>query len=305
MEYILRSLVSKSINGVVNLAPGTASRLLKELNFPGQRRIDAVRNYRHKVRITEGSWQEAYPVHFVALPDGRIWLIDGQHRLSVISELSAPVKITVRIVDMPSEQAARNFYAGFDDKGSVRTNVQILDAVGLAEKIGLSARMTRAVYEAAPLILNKLEPLTGSAHVRSNPGFFIHEHRMSTVSEWAEQAQEYEKIITGAGPLYEKLRKNGPVAVALYTLRYQPSKARLFWSGVATNDGLRKGDARHTLVQDFLTRDIGAGSQRQKIQQSALAWNAFCEGRDLKIIKCVTGAPISLWGTPVTGKAAK
>jgi len=55
MEYILRSLVSKSINGVVNLAPGTASRLLKELNFPGQRRIDAVRNYRHKVRITEGS----------------------------------------------------------------------------------------------------------------------------------------------------------------------------------------------------------------------------------------------------------
>lgn len=304
-EYILRSVVSRSPSGVVNLAPGTAKRILEDLNFPGQRRVDAVRSFRHKVRITEGVWSEAYPIHFASLPDGRLWLVDGQHRLTVISGLEAAIKVTIRIVEMLSEQAARNFYAGFDDKGSVRTNVQILDAVGIADKLNLSNRMARAVYEAAPIIMNKLEPLTGSSHVRSNPGLFVHEHRLATVAEWAEQAKQYEQIIEGAGLLYEKLRKTGAVAVALYTLRYQPAKAKTFWGGVAANDGLRKGDPRHTLVQDLLLRDIGSGSVRQKVQQSSLAWNAFCEGRDLKIIKCVTNAPIILWGTPINGKGHK
>jgi hypothetical protein len=33
-----------------------------------------------------------------------------------------------------------------------------------------------------------------------------------------------------------------------------------------------------------------------------MAWNAYCEGRDLKFIKCVEGAQIIIWGTPI-GKA--
>jgi hypothetical protein len=68
---------------------------------------------------------------------------------------------------------------------------------------------------------------------------------------------------------------------------------------VAENDGLRKNDPRATLINDILTRMIGTGSIRQKVQQPAVAWNAFCEGRDLKIIKCLDGAKLTLWGTPL------
>ena len=92
------------------------------------------------------------------------------------------------------------------------------------------------------------------------------------------------------------------MAVALYTLRHQPARAHEFWSGLAKNDGLRRGDPRATLIQDYLTRSVGIGSARQRVQQTTLAWNAFCEGRDLKIIKCIEDAPIVIWGTPVKAK---
>ena len=306
MEYILRSLVAKSDHGVVKVAPGIASRILDELNFPGQRKIDSRRIYGHEHAISKGHWMESYSIHFAALPDGRIWLVDGQHRLAAIAQQQRLVGVTIRIIDVDSEKEARDFYAGFDGKGSVRTNAQILDAVGISDALGLSARMTRAVYEAAPLLMNKLEPLAGSINMKKNPAMYLQSNRLALVTEWANQALEYDTITKKAGKgLYEKLRKTGPVAIALYTLRHQPARAKEFWSGVANNDGLRRGDPRHTLIQDFGVRDINSGSIRQRVQQSALAWNAFCEGRDLKIIKCITGAPIVVWGTPLNGKGGK
>lgn len=306
MEYILRSLVARSQDGIVNMAPGTAKRILEELNFPGQRGIDSRRVYGHAHAIVKGDWMESYSLHFAALPDGRIWLVDGQHRLTAIAEQNTVVPLTIRIIEVESEKEARTFYAGFDGKGSVRTNVQILDAVGLSGELGLSTRMTRAVYEAAPLLMNNLEPLTGSENIRMNPSIHLQSSRMATVVEWAKQAREYDEITKAAGKgLYEKLRKTGPCAVALYTLRHQPARARAFWKGLAENDGLRRGDPRHTLIQDLMGRDLGAGSVRQRVQQPILAWNAYCEGRDLKIIKCITGSPLIVWGTPLNGKAGK
>lgn len=306
MGHILRSMVAKSVDGVVKIAPGIAQRILEELNFPGQRKIDSRRVFSHHHAIIKGDWIELYPIHFALLPDGRIWLIDGQHRLAAMAAQDAPTPVTIRIVEVNSEKEARNFYTGFDGKGSVRTNQQILDAVGLAESLGLSNRMVRAVYEAAPLLLNGLEPISGSILIKANPGMYLQSNRMAVVSEWAKQAKAYEDITRSAGKaLYEKLRKTGPVAVALYTGRYQPAKATEFWRGIANNDGLRRGDPRHTLIQDFMVREVSLGSVRQRVQQSVLAWNAFCEGRDLKIIKCVTGAPIVVWGTPLNGKGGK
>jgi hypothetical protein len=300
MEYILRSQVVKSQGGMVKMAPGTAKRILEELNFQGQRKVESGRVYGHAYAIRTGEWMDDYPIHFAALPDGRIWLVDGQHRLSAISEQQSPVGVVIRLVEVDSEKEARKFYSGFDQKQSTRTNTQIIAAVDIAKDIGLSNRMTRAVFEAAPLLLNNLEVLHGSASVKSNPEFFLQQARMKVVTDWANEAKTYSGITEVARRgLYERLKKTGPVAVGLYTLRYQLAKAKEFWTGVANDDGLRKGDPRKTLINDLEERGLRTGSVRQRVQQSSLAWNAFCEGRDLKVIKCVTDAPIVLWGTPL------
>ena len=306
IEYVLTSIVARAPGGVVQMAPGIAKRILEEANFPEQRKIESSRVYGHHHNIIKGDWLDGHAITLALLPDGRMWTVDGQHRLTAISECAAPVPVTVRIVPVESEKEARLFYAGFDQRKSVRTNRQILDAVGIAKELGLSRPMTAAVFDASPLLLNNLEPLCAAASAKSNPGMHLQTSRLEVISKWAEEAKDYEAITKLAKKgLGVKMRGTGVMAVALYTLMHQPARAKDFWTGIAENDGLRKNDPRGTLINDLLTRSIGTGSVRQKIQQPALAWNAFCEGRDLKIIKCIDGAAITLWGTPLAkGRAA-
>lgn len=306
IEYVLKSMVARSPGGVVQMAAGIAKRILEEINFPDQRPIDKSRIYGHRYSIIRGDWLEGHAITIAQLPDGRMWTVDGQHRLTAISEHDSPVPVTVRIVQVESEKEARHFYTGFDQRKSVRTNVQILDAVGIAEETKLSRPMAAAVFDATPLLLNRLEPLSGSFGTQKNPEIFLQHNRLQAVADWAQEARNYEQIIKSAKKgLLAKMRGAGIVAVALYTLRHQPVRAKEFWTGIAENDGLRKNDPRSTLINDILTRSIGTGNIRQKVQQPILAWNAYCEGRDLKIIKCIEGSALMLWGTPLAkGTAA-
>lgn len=307
MEYILKSVVARSKGGIVKLSPGTASRILDELNkFPRQRVIDHSRVYGHAHRIVKGDWLESFSIDFVELKNGRIWLVDGQNRLTAIKEQDSPVDVTLRIIPVESEFEAKQIFAGYDQKSSVRTNRQIIDAMGIAEEAGLSRKMTNVVFDAATLLLNDLEPITGSANTKKYPELFFQDNKLAMVKEWASEAMAYEAIIKKSKKGFiEFMRGTGVVAVALYTLRHQPAKAKEFWTGVAENDGLRKNDPRSALISDLLIRQKNAGNIRQKVQQPSLAWNAWCENRPLSIIKCITGAQLSLWGTPLNGKGKK
>lgn len=303
MEYILRSQIARSPSGLVKMAPGTAKRILDELNFPGQRPIYSSRVYGKSLAIITGDWMESFPIDFAALHDGRIWLLDGQHRLTAISQQDAPVPITIRLIEVDSEKEAKRLYAGYDQSDSVRTTKQILDAIGIAKEAGISERLSRSIYESAPILLNNMEPIVGSTNVRMHPEVFAKQKRLEAICAWAKEAKEFEQIVEpAAAALKARIKTQGPLAVGLYTLRHQPARAREFWGGMAKNDGLRRADPRSTLIQDYMTRVANNGSIRQKVQQTTLAWNAFCEGRDLKIIKCIEGAQIVIWGTPVKAK---
>lgn len=289
-------------NGVVHFTPEGARVILQYLNFPGQRKVDANRVYGHRHAIIRGDWMEGHAVTLVELPDGRIWLVDGQHRLTAISKGDSRVPVTIRIVPVESEREAREFYAGFDQATSVRTNTQIIEAVQADQDTGLSKAMATAVFDASTLLANNLEPLAGSANVKKNQDLFLQHNRLAAIAEWATEARKYEQIISKAKRvLRTKLMQSGVMAVALYTLRYQPTKAEEFWSGLAANDGLRSSDPRAALYTDLLARSLNTGSVRQRVQQPAVAWNAFFRGRTLQQIKCVVGAPIVLHGTPLKG----
>jgi len=307
MEYILKSVVAKSKSGLVHLSPGTALRILVELNnFPNQRVIDSARVYGHERKIITGDWIGSFPIDFVELPSGQIWLVDGQNRLTAISKQQVPIDVTMRIIPVESLQEAKKIFAGYDQKSSVRTNRQIIDAMGVADEVGLSRKMTNVVFDAATLLLNNLEPMSGSANTKKYPELFFQNNRLAVIKEWADEAAIYEQIIKKSKKGFiDCMRGTGIVAVALYTLRHQPAKAKEFWTGIAENDGLRKNDPRATLISDLLIRYKNSGNIRQKVQQPALAWNAWCEGRNLSIIRCVTGATLTLWGTPLNGKNAK
>jgi len=307
MEYILKSVIARSTGGVVRMSPGTAGRILDELNkFPRQRDIRPQRVYGHARRIVTGDWLESFQIDFVELPTGQIWLVDGQNRLTAIAQQDSVVPVTLRIIPVESVKEAKQIFAGYDQKSSIRTNRDILNAIGIAEETGMSRKMSDVVFAAATLLLNNLEPITGSANTSRYPELFFQNNRIEIVKEWAKEAIIFEQILKKAKTGFAtSLRGTGVVAVALYTLRHQPAKALEFWTGVAENDGLRKHDPRAAFISDLLLRQKNAGNIRQKVQQPALAWNAWCEGRNLSIIKCITGATITLWGTPLNGKGGK
>lgn len=90
------------------------------------------------------------------------------------------------------------------------------------------------------------------------------------------------------------------MAVALATLRYQPSGATEFWSAVAADNGLQKGDPAKALLQ-FLRNLVGVtgnATQRYQSRAAAAAWNAFWRGDRVGYIKPGLMTAFTLLGTP-------
>lgn len=305
IKYVILGMLEKSTNGIVKMAPGVAGRILEEMNFNGQRKIKEHRVVKHSARISNGLWKASFPITIVCIQNGGMWLIDGQHRLTAIARNSQSWPVTVIIAKAESEDEARRLYAGFDEPDSGRSSYEVIDAVGLSEELALPRSFTSRLFCALPVLRNGLEPLSGSEieagkYVR----LFGTDSRLADIGDWKREAEQYLQVIKKTtGKIRQKLNTVGVMSVALYTLRYQPAKASQFWHGLAENDGLRRDDPRATLLRDMMERNASAGSNRQTVQVPAAAWNAFCEGRPLKIIKCITGAPLTVWGTPVQGRA--
>lgn len=305
IKAVILGMLAKSTNGVVKMAPGVAQRILDEMNFKGQRNVREARVIKHQTRISSGLWKASFPVTIVILPTGEMWLVDGQHRLTAIARNSQSWPVTVILAKAESEQDARRLYAGFDEPDSKRSAHEVIDAVGLSDELGLPRAFTSRLFAAMPILRNSLEPLSGceieaGKYVR----LFGTDARLSDIGEWKKEAEQYfQALKKTTGKIRAKMNTAGVMSVALYTFRYQPAKAHQFWHGLAENDGLRRDDPRATLLRDMMERTANTGSNRQTVQVPAAAWNAFCEGRPLKIIKCITGAPLTVWGTPVQGRA--
>lgn len=303
-ETILQSMLSKSKNNMVVMPPGVAERILEELNFGGQRKVREPRLLKHLRRIVLGEWRGSFPITFAVLPNGVMYLVDGQHRLQAIVRHGAPMPITVLLSPVENMEEARRLYAGFDERDSVRTDNEMMDAVGVSDALDLPRAYTSKLYKALPILRNDLEPLTGSEiEAGKYVELFGVDARLAVIAEWKSEASQYLDVIQKtSGRIRARLQTAGCMAVALYTLRYQPIKALEFWHGIADNDGLRRNDPRNTFLRDVMERSLSTGSFRQTVQSPVLAWNAFCEGRELKIIKCVTGGAIAPWGTPLAGR---
>lgn len=298
ISRLVLSMLAKSENGIVNMTPGLASRILAETNFIGQRKLKIARVAERKLWIACNLWQPGFPITFVLFEDGTVWLVDGQHRLMAIYESGQTVQIKINVIEVTDERHARAIYSGFDKSDSTRSDSELLDGANIMERHGISRDTARSAFRAMVLLQNNMEPARGVTiegwNARST------EARMQSLGEWINEIKAYETACKDAETwLKRKLYGAGCMAVALYTLRHQRIKAIEFWSSVANDDGLSKGDPRKTLLDDFKNRSNNAGNIRQSVQQPSLAWNAWWKGESRRIIKCLTDAPIQILGTPM------
>ncbi|VVO79203.1 hypothetical protein PS870_01700 [Pseudomonas fluorescens] len=299
LTAIIKSLSRKAgENGQVTLAIGIAKRILDELNFSGQRRIKKARVAERLKEIRNGSWEaQISVVVLVELPDGSMQLIDGQHRLTAIVEHGVGVATCIKIIAARNEEDVRRFYAKYDMKGAGRSEAELLSASGLAAELEVRPATATGLLKAVSIIENGMEPNTKGEGKEHLAGF---DFRLGKAYQWDAEARAFDEIIDKADTfLKRKLLRAGTMAVALYTLKHSRIKALEFWTGVAENDGLRKLDSRARLIADLSNRALTSGNIRQSVQQSTVAWNAFFQGRNLSIIKCLDGAAIVIEGTPL------
>lgn len=103
------------------------------------------------------------------------------------------------------------------------------------------------------------------------------------------------------------LRRTLPLDLKrVYTIRdmafrHQPETAVSFWQGLSDNDGLRKGDARHTYLRLLSEPDGGRSTAENGARSAAVAWNAFFEGRQLTMIRVMPGK-FRIAGTVIRGR---
>lgn len=300
LSETIHSIVSKSKNGVINIPPGIAQRILDEANFAGQRKVKEYRVQERLEDITHQRWRpQVAPISFAQLPDGKLCLVNGQHRLHAIARSGTNVPNLVTIIPADNDADVRRLYALFDTPESRRSDTEMLQGAGVHEALGLKTRTTAALFKAMTLLRSDLEPTSNSMGVdaKSRNG------RLEDINDWATEARLFESLIEGCDSfLSRKMSTQSAMASFLYLLRHGGKLAVEFVSGIAENDGLKKGDPRARLIADFSNRSLRAGSIRQGVQQVSVAWNAFYDGRDLSIIKCHDGAPIIFKGTP-KGKA--
>jgi len=279
--------------------PSLAERALTEAHYDGQRRTRDHHVTLLADMMRRDKWSTGSHIAFARLGD-RLYLVTGRHRMHAVVASQRDIEFQVLIVEVQTMQEVAGLYYHFDVATRVRGTSDILNAVGAAEAYGLSKRGASAVYGAVPLIANRLTPLnyqTDPVRVRSV------DHRLDAAKAWWPYGVKFEEAIGPADAAVKaKMYRHGTFAVGMLTMKHQPDKAFAFWNGIALNDGLRRGDPRHTFLLDLANRAALGGQNVHGVIVPCAAWNAWFEGKSITHIKVTSTSVPRLLGTPFDGR---
>lgn len=303
-DVIVGMLKKAPDNRTITLSPNLAARLNDEARFPDQRKITPDRLYEAKQSILSGYWNPNHVIHVVRLSDGAFWVVNGQTRLTAIAECGKSIPVSIIVQPVEDEHEARAVYAQFDRGASTRTTQQLLSASAVAVEFNIPPQYANYLFSAVGIINNGLKVPSGSSTDERAVESRNITNKLGWIGEWAKEAHLYMDDVNACFPRgnpkkRRAMYRSGTLAVALMTYRYQRDRAHQFWQRVCDQENLRKYDPRNTLSRDIESRDGRYGVGFQSIQQAALAWNAFLQDRDLKIIKIISDWRLHLEGTPI------
>lgn len=280
--------------GFVTFSAVQANLVLRLCQFDGQRRVTKDQVATLADIMTRGKWQPKDKLDF-AIFDGKPILLNGYHRMNAQVKSGRSIKWTVVCHPCATYEEVRELYYKFDTNTRIRSGAQILAAVDFADNFGLTKQMAEALFRSVPVIANNFSSMHKD---KDRLTAKVMDRRLDFARNYSAAAEKYWASLDGCQPSFKrKFLSAGVCAVGLVTFRYQPIVAQEFWSNVALNDGLRRGDPRQTLHNFFLARSVGNGSQVVTAIAPSLAWNAFFEGRDLQIIKIYERPNIYISGT--------
>lgn len=291
--------------GRVIITPELAEKILSDANYDRQRSVDHRDVGVYAEMMRRGLWDLTDPISFARFNSNLI-LVNGQHRCHAVVAYGRPVEFRVAINECATLAELKALFYRFDTVMRRRTDHQVLSAIDLAAEHSVSKSIATATYRAIGIIANGFStPSNYTVKSEAAAKLKIVDLRVEACTPWWPAAQQLEEAMKRALPeLRPRILRATTFSVALITMRYQQARAVEFWRGVAENDGLKRTDVRHLFVRDLLGRDVSTGVVDQGILTASIAWNAWYEGRQLKIIKVAEGMGVRIAGTPVGGRRA-
>jgi hypothetical protein len=289
------------IEGVTTLSPLAMNRMLQNCGYEHQRTVSE----RHVAVLADlmrrGRWQAKSQIDFAVL-DGRYILINGYHRAYAQVRSGKTIQWSIALHPAKTEADLRSLYYAFDTNIRTRGARDILKAAEFGEVTGVTGEMASALYATVPYLTSKF------FMDQKGRNFLLErqvDRRLEVAEQYAKAAQRFAAAIEGApGHRRLKFRSGAVAAVAVATFRYQSETAWEFWSGVASMDGLKRGDPRLALASDFMSRKINS-AKVESFAPAIIAWNAWFNERELRIIKVLESFVPVIDGTPFDGKPIK
>lgn len=289
--------------GVVKLSAIEMNRVLQECGYEHQRGISDRHVDVLADLIKRDKWQPKSQIDF-ALFGGRLILVNGYHRGYAQVRAGKAIAWSIAIHPVRSEGELRTLYFAFDTNVRPRGGRDILGAYEFASSNGLSVMVAESLYRGIPLIASRFHLPPSKWDLLTSKAV---DRRLAIATEYAKAGARYGAAIEHLYVVRKRKFLSGAMtAVGAVTFRYQSETAWQFWSGVANNDGLKRGDPRLALVMDLASRKITGGTTVHAFGPAMVAWNAFFNDKSLTLIKIYpeTFVPV-IDGTPFDGTPVK
>lgn len=285
----------KLVCQVVMVTGADAAHLRKTCHYDRQRAISERNLRRLGAELVAKRFIDGTPVFFCRLPDGRLFIVNGNHTLESIAATGVSQRLVFIILDVQSEEDVARIY-GTMDVHKARTWADALRAVGMADEVTNAKRIMPAlgvILAGFDYVQNHIEAVTSRSI------------RFDLMKHYADESAMIQGAISGA-PLNNQraVQRASTLSVALECFKYQPRQALEFWRGMAQDDGLARNDPRKALLRWIQNNPVNQGQWLWPTQSrvAAHAWAAFCKGESLTIIRPSQAAGFTLYGTPWQGK---
>lgn len=273
---------------IVNMTPALARNLRDTAHFDRQRPLDVSTVARYANEMKKGWFVEGTPIYIAVMPDGQMYILNGNHTLEaiVLADVSVPLAVVYNHVDTFEE--ATHIYANLDIQ-KVRSWRNALQALEGDNATAFDSK----VLAALGIIMGGFNISSRSTSSRTE--------RFALFEFYGTPAQLIANAIQGAPAQHRQYIQRAPVlAVAIITAKAQPSMAVEFWQGLVFDNGLVVGDPRKALLRFLSSNVVNAGGNARTLQSVAasLAWNAYYEHRQLEVIKPNQAKGVKILGTP-------
>lgn len=269
------------------VTPHAARKLRDSAHFERQRNLSQEQIKKLANEMAAGRFIPGMQIYLAVMPAGQQFILNGNHTLEAVALYGKPVALTVTRVFINDFEEAGRIYAVFDTQ-KLRSWRDSLRATGASESLPHAEKVLSAIG-----VIDRKFGQAGESLGRLG--------RLDRLVEYQEPAELFHVAMRGANRANQNLLLRAAVlAVALETLRYQPSTAAEFWLRIANDDGLSAGMPEKALLNWLRNYHPKPGSAGQKdmTRAAAIAWNASWKNEARQLIKPGAMTSFYLLGTP-------